>query len=202
MAQSKLATVDDWIAALIREQIKCVVFDFDCTLIKFHTRQQIPDETHSLLRTTLDQHPKKIPLNFAIDSSAFCLGGRSTRNMFDKLDKNGIKYAIASFGYQVIITGYLNTIFRDAPIPDIITPSRFAIADKIIYPTDKAPEDADRCPDFTNILGNKNIMLKFVQTKHSLSKDEILLYDDDYKNIKAAEDAGYLAKWVPDGFMF
>lgn len=96
------------------------------------------------------------------------------------LQLNGHSVAVATFGRREVVEKALRHALGEHDIC-IRTPADFGHRDG------------------SAALGDKNTQLAALASRFGVAADQIILLDDDEKNIEAAERAGINAQWVPDG---
>ena len=170
------------------KKFKLIVFDFDCTITQIHTCKTRLTPEYALSDEAL---PIYIGLLNAIRFKQFVNG----------LLKSGIKVAIASYGKQSVILNIMNLIFgfntyqNPFSRENIITPND-------IYDEKYGPWKECHNPPFGTGY-SKNNMLRLIQENWRenetdvIDNNEILLIDDDPKNILYAESEKYNAIIIP-----
>jgi hypothetical protein len=149
-----------------------LVFDFDCTITKFHTCSNHLTKTDAALPNALDMY---IGLENAL----------RFKLLIDNARKLGIKVAIASYGKKDVILVLMNQIFGIVDNP--------FNADNIITPADISAKfgiqwlECHKQP----LAHNKNNMLEILSERYDTPKDDILLVDDTGGNIETALGSDY-----------
>lgn len=146
-------------------QVKLVVFDFDCTLTKKHSNRA---DIANIKALFTDRDLIEI--------------------LIRHLRRTGRFVAIASYGYKDVILAAMDDIFGESsPFSEsnVITPIDIANMYDIDWPEFSEPPVGSPY--------NKNTMLKLLADDHDLEPDEVLLIDDSLQNVRNARNAGYLA---------
>lgn len=152
------------------KQIKLLVFDFDGTLTIQHT-------CHRIHRTIASQ-PNSLNTIIGFENAILF------KEFIEYLLLNNKKVAIASYGIKTIILNQLNQIFGDDNpfnVSNIITPADIGWREGCCPPAGY----------------NKVIMLDHLAFKFSCSKSEVILIDDDIRNVNEARTQQYKSIHVP-----
>ena len=145
---------DHIVQKLISHPYKIVAFDFDQTIVKVHTFFQgvTPNNVHN----------RSLHEDFA-DLTLF-------QEIVQKLQKNNVQVAVASFGYKKVIETYLRTVLPHES-ESIIVLSRGS------------------CLTKSKML--KKLLTEAESNNLKISRSQVVLFDDDIKNCVSCTKAGY-----------
>eukprot|EP00906_Rhabdomonas_costata_P003251 RCo004977 len=138
----------------------CVVFDFDCCLMKIHmwgTFQDLP----------IANVPMKA--DFFGDMSFL-------QWLIPTLHENGVQLAIATFGRRAVVLKAMRFLLGEN--------QRYFTPSNVSTPADHG------CNEGWNTLGNKNVQLQALSKKFGVPLSRILFFDDDAKNVEQAKALG------------
>ena len=156
----------------IKNGIKHVVWDFDLTVLGLHSADIVLKISSDLMTARWN--------DAKCDSIGPCnLNYYANANLFKDVvlecKRNNIKVYIASFGYRLFIKGQIEILFgKDQDIfndDNVWTPSDFGFN------------------DFDD-MGDKLKMLNKIKLDNG-DKNQVLFYDDSYKNITSAVADGF-----------
>ena len=162
------------VPAVLKKAVRMVVWDFDLTLMKLHTYAKRIQPDDVIKRRWEDDF---------VDLEFF-------RKLVAELKAAGITFAVASFGKYETIQAYLTLGFPggDFNRKNISTPGLL-------------PGGVD---GFQQPQGKqfqiKQLVTELFGDASAISLDEVLLIDDDERNIKYAEADGCKAALVTEGF--
>lgn len=150
-----------------------LVFDFDCTVTKFHTCG----------KNALNEQQANLPN--ALDNYVGLENSLRFKLLIENAKKLGMRVAIASYGRKNVILALMNQIFGivDNPfsVENIITPAD--IAEKFGIKWDECRKNPP--------MYNKNSMLDILSERYNIPKEEILLVDDTEGNVETALESDY-----------
>ena len=164
---------------------KIIVFDFDGTLTRFNVPTELFKIKRALNLDVIDESLKYLIKNNGISNifSEFVVDSSFLKLIQDMKSKN-IRIMIMSYGYKDIIKKLLKAKGYSNLFELIITPADFNLKEGY---------------DQTKNLDGKNIMLNRVRKVYGVNRDNILLVDDSYENIKRACNKGYKVLHVDSG---
>lgn len=154
-----------------------IVFDFDCTITKKHTcAKKGSGELTPDYASELD----------GLDEYVGRLNAIRFKDLVNSLQSAQVKVAIASYGSKPVITSMMRLIFGSSKgnLIEVVTPGDIAKKN----PGDRTWRDCHTPPQGYS----KNDMLSLIKKRHNILKSEnILLIDDDSRNIEKAQFEGY-----------
>mmetsp|Transcript_23795 Transcript_23795/g.73469 ORF Transcript_23795/g.73469 Transcript_23795/m.73469 type:complete len:193 (-) Transcript_23795:34-612(-) len=156
------------------------VFDFDCTLTRFHVWGKF---RNAPLKDVL------VDKNTFVDVEAF-------RDFVSRARGAGLEVAIATFGRRDVVDKALTVALGDDHGIAISTP-----ADHFDPRFDFSEDDDDRpkCAEGSDILGDKNTQLNALCERFGVDLSVVSLADDDPHNIAKAQEAGVFCEHTPKG---
>jgi hypothetical protein len=164
------------IQILQQHDIRLVVWDFDCTVLKIHA-------SHLRLKP-IDIPSRSIEDDFA-QPDFF-------KSLVISLDQAQIPVAIASFGKYAVIKAYLDMIFSDS---ENGVSKEFFGERNIITPNKVGGRDG------ATLVQGKAVQLQLLCELYHVKPSQVLFFDDDPRNISQALSVGYVhSLHTPDAF--
>lgn len=166
-----------------------IIFDFDLTMTKFHTtnyvtqlRRSYREESLSdLVDLMLDIVGKDDLLSELFSNHCSVLKLRQLKRT------NNVKFAIASYGYKIMIEKILKKFGLDDLFDQILTPQDFGLLDGA---------------DHTQALNGKNVMIIHLLGIYNIeNRSNVLFFDDSSKNVNLAHRQFYIAYQVGEAGM-
>jgi hypothetical protein len=155
---------------------KLVVFDFDLTITCIHTFAEYPESRIEEIEKMTDY--EFCNTFFGKDQTLF-------HKVVSVLLSKKISIAIASFGYTNVIKTILAKYFSIVGDPNYINDLEIVGRDEL---TQINNNDFNELERYGRIRNGKNSYLNSFNEKHSLNYSDILLIDDDKKNIDKANN--------------
>ena len=148
------------------------IFDFDCTLTKFHVWGRF----------------RKAPLQeVLIDADTF-VDAQAFKDFVAKARRSDLEVAIATFGRRDVVNKALEFALGERHNVTISTPADH-VDPRFDFP--QPLEDAPpRCAEGSDILGDKNAQIAVLCEKFGVSVQDASLADDDPNNIQKAVENG------------
>mmetsp|Transcript_25092 Transcript_25092/g.75321 ORF Transcript_25092/g.75321 Transcript_25092/m.75321 type:complete len:185 (-) Transcript_25092:28-582(-) len=158
------------------------IFDFDCTLTKFHVWGKYRN-------APLEEVP--------ITEDTFC-DIQALRNFVQTARAADIGVAIATFGRRDVVDKALTVALGEGHGVEISTP-----ADHLDPQYDRSfavdEDDIPRCREGSDILGDKNVQIDALCSRVGVGRADVFLADDDPNNIARARAAGICCEHTPQG---
>lgn len=170
---------------------KIVVFDFDGTLTRFNIPAEL-SRIKSMFRTSkndpfmvVDNALKYMVKNIGLDKIySELVIDKSFLDLINNMKNQDIRVIIMSYGYNDIIKKLLEAKGYTDLFELVITPADFNLKEGY---------------DQTEKLDGKNVMLNRVSKVYGVRKENIILIDDSFENVKRACQKGYKILHVDSG---
>lgn len=163
-----------------------IIFDFDLTMTKFHTTNYVTQ-----LRRSYSQESLSDLVDLMLDIvgrddllSELFSNDNSVLKLRKLKNKNNVKFAIASYGYKIMIEKILKKFGLSDLFDQIVTPQDFGLMDGA---------------DQTQELNGKNVMIMHLIGIYNIkNRSHVLFFDDSSKNVSLAKRQFYISCQVGD----
>jgi hypothetical protein len=148
------------------------IFDFDCTLTKFHVWGRF----------------RKAPLpEVLIDADTF-VDLQAFKAFVQKARSQDLEVAIATFGRRDVVNKALEYALGERHDIAISTPADH-VDPRYDFPN-PMEDEPPRCAEGSDILGDKNAQIAALCERFGVSVEDASLADDDPNNVQKAVDSG------------
>ena len=148
------------------------IFDFDCTLTKFHVWGRF----------------RKAPLpEVLIDADTF-VDLPAFKAFVQKARSQDLEVAIATFGRRDVVNKALEFALGERHDITISTPADH-VDPRYDFPN-PMEDEPPRCAEGSDILGDKNAQIAALCERFGVSVEDASLADDDPNNVQKAVDSG------------